>query len=89
MDNESSKIYVDWKGTGKRIRELMRDKKYTLDVFADILDINPERFKHYLYGERKIPYEICASIKEEFKLKSVEDIYVIGRRAESGGVEDE
>lgn len=72
----NSTIQVDWRETGKKIRELMKAYNYTISGMAEKLNVSEDCLKHYLYGTRKIPIEICKQISLMFAFLTVEEIIV-------------
>lgn len=75
-DSNNSNIRVDWEKTGEKIRKLMKKHMYTNSNLAGELNVSENCLKHYLYGTRKIPIEICKQSSLIFGYKSVEEILV-------------
>ena len=69
-------VNVNWKQTGKKIRNIMKQKKYSINKMANELHISESTMKNYIYAETKIPIEMLYNMTEIFEVEKIEDLLV-------------
>lgn len=67
---------VDWKQTGKKIRNIMKQKKYSIKKMANELYISESTMKNYIYAETKVPIDTLYNMTKIFKVEKIEDLLV-------------
>lgn len=67
---------VNWKRTGMRIRNIMKQKEYSIKKMANELYISESTMKNYIYAETKIPIETLYNMVRIFEVEKIEDLLV-------------
>lgn len=80
---------VDWKQTGMNIRNIMKQKKYTIKGMANELYISESTMKNYIYAETKIPIETLYNMTKIFEFEKIEDLLVFEHVVEMQKIREE
>lgn len=65
---------IDWEKTKSKIRQMMKERNYTLETLAKEVYRSESSVKNYIYGKTGIPMEVLLAMVDIFGKDKIEDI---------------